>query len=287
MSIPRTFAANSTPPKRRSRKPIALSGRGEAKPAGTMASSAGRAGWLFASLRGFNPSWLPGDAMAATALAAIAIPEQLATARLVGMPPMSGLFAFAAGSLAFAAFGANRFMSVGADSTIAPIMAATLAGIAAAGTAHYAGMVAALALVVGVVLLLASPLRLGWIADLLSIPVTTGFLAGISVHIIVEQLPIILGIESRSGPLIGRLAEIVRQLPRANLYSVAIGLGVLAVSLLAEWLSKRIPGALIGLAVSGFAVWQLDLERHGVSVLGTLSIAPPAMTVSAGAKIPQ
>ena len=218
--------------------------------------------------------------MAATTLAAIAIPEQLATARLVGMPPMSGLFAFAAGSLAFAAFGANRFMSVGADSTIAPIMAATLAGIAAAGTAHYAGMVAALALVVGVVLLLASPLRLGWIADLLSIPVTTGFLAGISVHIIVEQLPIILGIESRSGPLIGRLAEIVRQLPRANLYSVAIGLGVLAVSLLAEWLSKRIPGALIGLAVSGFAVWQLDLERHGVSVLGTLSIAPPAMTLT-------
>ena len=139
-----------------------------------MASSAGQVGWLFASLRGFNPSWLPGDAMAATTLAAIAIPEQLATARLVGMPPMSGLFAFAAGSVAFAVFGANRFMSVGADSTIAPIMAATLAGIAAAGTAHHAGMVAALALLVGVVLLLARPLRLGWIADLLSIPGTTG-----------------------------------------------------------------------------------------------------------------
>ena len=90
------------------------------------------------------------------------------------MPPMSGLSAFAAGSLAFAAFGANRFMSVGADSTIAPIMAVTLAGIGAAGTAHYAGMVAALALLIGVVLLLASPVRLGWIADLLSIPVTTG-----------------------------------------------------------------------------------------------------------------
>jgi MFS superfamily sulfate permease-like transporter len=216
---------------------------------------------LFASLRDFKPSWLPGDAMAAMTLAAIAIPEQLATARLVGMPPMSGLFAFAAGSLAFAAFGANRFMSVGADSTIAPIMAATLAGIAAAGTAHYAGMVAALALLVGVVLLLASPLRLGWIADLLSIPVTTGFLAGISVHIIVGQLPAILGIDSPSGPLMGRLAEIVRQMPRANPYSVAIGLGVLAVSLAAEWLSKRIPGALIGLAASGFAVWRLGAGR--------------------------
>ena len=110
-----------------------------------MASPARRVGWLFPSLRGFSASWLPGDAIAAMTLAAIAIPEQLATARLAGMPPMSGVFAFAAGSLAFAAFGANRFMSVGADSTIAPIIAATLGGLAAAGTAHYAGMSAALA----------------------------------------------------------------------------------------------------------------------------------------------
>ena len=245
-----------------------------------MANSAGQVGWLFASLRGFNASWLPGDAVAAMTLAAIAIPEQLATARLVGMPPMSGLFAFAAGSLAFAAFGANRFMSVGADSTIAPIMAATLAGVAATGTAHYAGMVAVLALLIGVVLLLASPLRLGWIADLLSIPVTTGFLAGISVHIIVGQLPAILGIDAPSGPLIGRLAEIMRQLPYANPYTAAIALGVLVVSLVAEWLSARIPGALIGLAASGLAVWQLNLERHGVSVLGALPIAPPAITLT-------
>ena len=213
-------------------------------------------------------------------LAAIAIPEQLATARLVGMPPMSGLFAFAAGSLAFAAFGANRLMSVGADSTIAPIMAATLAGIAAAGTAHYAGVAATLALLVGVVLLLTSPLRLGWVADLLSIPVTTGFLAGISVHIIVGQLPTILGVNAPPGDLIVQLAKIVQELPHANPYPVAIALGVLGVSLVAEQLNRRIPGALIGLAASGFAVWQLALERHGVSVLGALPIAPPAMTLA-------
>src|SRR5215831_17944583 len=78
--------------------------------------------WLFSSLRDYSRSWLPGDAIAAVTLAAIAIPEQLATAHLAGMPPMAGLLAFAAGSLAFAAFGASRFLSVGADSTIAPIM---------------------------------------------------------------------------------------------------------------------------------------------------------------------
>lgn len=248
--------------------------------AAVMARLQGREDWLFASLRGFSPAWLPGDAVAAMTLAAIAIPEQLATARLVGMSPMSGLFAFAAGSLAFAAFGVNRVMSVGADSTIAPIMAATLGGIAAAGTTHYAGIAAALALQVGLVLLLTRALRLGWVADLLSIPMTTGFLAGISIHIIVGQLPTILGIAPPSGNPIQQLAAIAQQLPHAAPIPVAVGLGVLVVTLLAERLDKRIPGALIGLAASGLAVWRLDLIHHGVSTLGALKLAPPAMSLA-------
>ena len=219
-----------------------------------MSGSSGRSAWLFPSLRGFSPSWLPGDAIAAVTLAAIAIPEQLATARLVGMPPMAGLFAFAAGSFAFAAFGANRFMSVGANSTIAPIMASALAAMATAGTAHYSGLAAVLALLIGAVLLAAGVLRIGWLADLLSIPVTTGFLAGISVHIIVGQLPVLLGIDAPHGPVIIRLTEILRQLPHANLYPVVIGIGVLAGALLAEQISARVPGALIGLLASGLGL---------------------------------
>jgi sulfate permease, SulP family len=245
-----------------------------------MARSAARFGWLFSSLHGFNASWLPADAVAAMTLAAIAIPEQLATARLVGMPPMTGMLAFAAGTLAFAAFGSNRVMSVGADSTIAPIMAASLANLAALGSADYASMAAALALLVGVLLLLTRPLRLAWIADLLSIPVTTGFLAGISVHIIVGQIPTLLGIDVPLPSPTGRLAEILRQLPHANPYSIAVGLGVLGVGLLAEGLDARIPGALIGLAASALGVWYFDLEHHGVSVLGRLPIATPAVSLN-------
>ena len=96
------------------------------------------AGWFFASLRGYRVGRLPRDLVAGLMLAAIAIPGQLATARLAGMPPEAGLYAFAAGSLAFAAFGANRFMSVAADSTIAPIFAGGLSAVAVAGTPHYA-----------------------------------------------------------------------------------------------------------------------------------------------------
>src|SRR5260370_24960615 len=108
--------------------------------------------WLFASLRGYRIGWLPGDLVAGLMLAAIAIPGQLATARLAGMPPETGLYAFAPRSLAFAAFGANRFMSVQADSTIAPIFAGPLASMAVAGPLPYAPLATLRPLMVGVVL---------------------------------------------------------------------------------------------------------------------------------------
>lgn len=203
-------------------------------------------------------------------LAAIAIPEQLATARLVGVPPLAGLLAFVAGTLAFAALGANKFMSVGADSTIAPIMAGTLATLAAAGSAQYAAMAAALALLVGLVLLAAGAVRLGWIADLLSIPVTTGFLAGIAVHIIVGQLPGLLGLSPPGGDVIHRLVAIGRELPHANPYSASLGVGVLVVTLVADRMSARIPGALIAFVGAGVAVWALGLADRGTAVLGAL-----------------
>ena len=228
--------------------------------------------WLFASLQNYRTSWLLNDALAALTLAAIAIPEQLATARLVGMPPMAGLLAFAAGSLAFAALGANRFMSVGADLTIAPIMASALAVTAAAGTAQYAGMAAALAMLVGVVLLFAGLIRAGWIADLLSIPVTTGFLAGISVHIIVGQLPDLLGLPAPNGDVLERFTDILRQLPNASPYPAAIGVGVLAVALIADRISRRIPGAFIAFIASGLAVWAFALQQRGIAVMGAVPI---------------
>jgi sulfate permease, SulP family len=89
------------------------------------------AAWFFASLRGYRIGWLPRDCLAGLMLGAVAIPGQLATARLAGMPPETGLYAFAAGSLTFAAFGANRSMSVAADSTIAPIFAGGMVGVGA------------------------------------------------------------------------------------------------------------------------------------------------------------
>src|SRR6202007_1560065 len=121
---------------------------------------------IFRSLASFRASDLPGDLIAGLTLAAIAIPEQMATARLGGFAPQIGFFAFLAGSLGFAAFGSNRFLSCGADSTITPIFAGGLALLAASGSPDYLTLAAALALMVGLFLLAAGIFHLGWISCL-------------------------------------------------------------------------------------------------------------------------
>jgi sulfate permease, SulP family len=231
--------------------------------------------WFFASLRGYQIGWLPRDLVAGLMLAAIAIPGQLATARLAGMPPETGLYAFAAGSLAFAAFGANRFMSVAADSTIAPIFAGALASLAVAGSPHYGELATLLALMVGAILVAVGLFRAGWLATLLSTPVTTGFLAGISIHIIVGELPTLLGIPEPRGHLFSRLGHILGALGNTNPYALALGAGVLAVTLGTAKISSRIPGAFIGLIGAGIAVAVFHLQNRGVNVLGALSVELP------------
>ena len=225
---------------------------------------------LFPSLRAYRPAFLAGDLIAGLTLAAIAIPEQMATARLGGFAPQIGFFAFIAGSLGFAMLGGNRLLSCGADSTITPIFAGGLALLATAGSPEYAALAVALSLMVGLTLVASGLLRLGGIANLLSVPVTVGFLAGIAVHILVSQMPAVLGLPPPDGPMLQRIAVLAQHLSSANRFTVGIGLGVLAVVAACEAVSARIPGALIGLVAATIAVIAAGLERKGVSVVGTV-----------------
>lgn len=215
---------------------------------------------LFPTLRGLTPAMLPGEVMAALMLLAIAVPEQLATARLMGLPPITGLVAFIAGTVAFAAFGQSRALSVGADSTIAPIMAASLTLLALPGSAQYAALAGMLATLTGAILILSRPLRLDWVGDLLSVPVTTGFLAGIAVHIAAGALPPILNLTISAPSLPERLADLLRHLPEADPTTAALGLGVTALSLGADRLGNRVPGPLVALALAAGAVAAFALK---------------------------
>lgn len=225
---------------------------------------------LFGSFRGWRFAFAGRDILVGLTLAAITIPEQMATARLGGFEPQTGFYAFIGATLGFAALGASRVLTVGADSTITPIFAGTLALLAAGGGTSLAAAAVALALLVGLMLILAGCLRLGWVANLLSTPIITGFLAGIAVHIIVSQLPGLFGIAAAGENLPAHVLAILHQLDAINPFTTAIGLGVCLTILIAERIDMRIPGALIGLVLATLAVVLLGLEAKGVAVLGVL-----------------
>jgi sulfate permease, SulP family len=234
---------------------------------------------ILPSLASYRAAFLTRDLVAGLTLVAVAIPEQMATARLGGFSPETGFFAFVAGSLAFALFGDNRVLSCGADSTITPIFAGSLALLAGSGSADYTALAAALALMVGGVLVAGGIFRLGWIADLLSMPVTTGFLVGISVHILFSQLPTILGLPSPGGTMLQRVLALAGHLNAVNPFSLLIGFGVLSVIAVTERIDARIPGALIGLGLATMAVVLLGLESRGVTVVGSVSGGLPRLAI--------
>ena len=154
-----------------------------------MQSAAGITGRLLGARIGavllvawLSSSSMVGDLVAALTLLSIAVPGQLATARLAGMPPITGLYAFVAGTVLFALLGSNPQMSVGADSTVAPLFAVGLAAMAATNSPHYVALVGILAAMVGVFVTLVGVLRFGWLAEFLSAPIISGFLAGVADH---------------------------------------------------------------------------------------------------------
>jgi MFS superfamily sulfate permease-like transporter len=222
--------------------------------------------------------------LAGLTLAAITIPEQMATAKLGGFEPQLGFYAFIGATLGFAAIsfifsGASRILTPGADSTITPVFAASLAALATKGTGVDLASAETLALLVALTLLIAGVLKLGWIADLLSTPIVTGFLAGIALHIVVSQLPDALGLPASKGTLVEEIGALARMLGNTNLWSLAVAAGVLAVILAAEHINPRIPGALIAVLLAMAANLALGLEGRGVPVLGVLPGGGPTITL--------
>ena len=247
--------------------------------------------WVPPTLRGYRATWLSADALAALTLVAVALPSQMATAELAHLPAVAGLYAFVVGSLLYSLIGTKAHLSVGADSTIAPVLAIGVASIAAVGSSDYVTTMAFTALLVGAVLVAVGFLRLGWIAEFLSTPVVTGILAGIAVEIIVLQMPVILGVPGGGATTVERISTIVDQLGQTNGWSVAIATGVLVVIAAAQRIDHRLPGALVGLILSIIAVEVFGLASHGVAILGAVHgglphVALPSATWSQLRRLP-
>ena len=217
----------------------------------------------------------PGQLLAGVTLLAIAIPEQLATSQLAGVAAFTAMIAFIAATLVFVFIGSNPIMSVGADSTIAPLFAVALLRLAPFSSTLYLELAAMTAVVTGLVVMSVGLLRLGWIADFLSLPIVTGFLCGIGVIIIVHQLPSALGVTTGGSSVLQRLTSLSHVLGHVSAWSVAISLGTLLVLLVGEKINSRIPWALGAIGVATVLVGALSLGSHGVKELGAVSAVLP------------
>ena len=215
------------------------------------------------------------EVVAGVTVLAIMIPQQLATSQLADVPAFLAMIAFIVAMLTFLFVGSNPILTVGADSTIAPLFAVALLRVAPAYSTPYLEVVATTAVVTGLVVAAIGWFRLGWLGDFLSLPIITGFLAGIGVIIIVDQLPHVLGVASGGESVGARAASLAHHLTQTNGWSVVIALGTLALILLGERVNPRLPVALV--TILGFTVMAsaLSLSHHGVQDLGAVVAGAP------------
>ncbi|HKH87814.1 MAG TPA: SulP family inorganic anion transporter, partial [Acidimicrobiales bacterium] len=207
-------------------------------------------------------------------------PESMADAKLAAMPPVTGLYAFLAGALGVLLFSTSRQLSVGPDSTIGPMMAVGVGSlVVTTSSPDYSTRIVLLGLLLGVALLAAGAARLGWLADLLSRPVMSGFLSGVGVTVVVGQLHVLLGLPASAGGTVQKFASVAQHLGGVNVATLAVGAAVLAVVLGGERLGPRFPGALLAVIGSLVAVAALGLGDRGVALVGRLPPGLPSLSL--------
>ncbi len=225
---------------------------------------------MFSWIPGYQRAWLRVDVIAGLTVCAILVPEGMAYAELAGMPPETAFYAAPAALLAYAALGSSRQLVVAVSSAIAIMSAATISELAVSGTAEYAALTAALAILAGLVSIAAGVLKLGRIAQFFSESVLLGFVFGLALLISIKQIPKLLGIEAHGESALDLVRDIIPQLRETDLTTLAVGLAGIAALILLERRLPRVPAALVVLLGSIGVSVALGLEARGVHVVGEL-----------------
>ena len=165
---------------------------------------------LVADLEGYRRSWLRGDVLAGVTVAAYLVPQVMAYGALAGLPPVAGLWAIVLPLAVYAFLGSSRQLSVGPESTTALMTATVVAPLAVGDPARYAVLAAGLAVVTGLLCFVAWAARLGFLADLLSMPILVGYMAGVALIMIVGQLEKVTGVPVSGPGFLAELASFVR-----------------------------------------------------------------------------
>lgn len=229
-----------------------------------------------AVLRRYRRAWLRGDLLAGGTVAAYLVPQVMAYASVAGLPPVAGLWAILPALGVYAFLGSSRLLSVGPESTTA-LMTATVVGPLAGGDAErYAALAATLAVVVGVLFALAWLARLGFVADLLSQPVLIGYLAGVALIMMVDQLSKLTGVEVEGEGFGPQLRYFVRHLSEADSATVVFSAAALLFLFALDRFLPRLPGPLLAVVVGTAVVAVFGLQDHGIAVIGEIPAGLPS-----------
>ncbi|MER7980149.1 sulfate permease [Streptomyces sp. NPDC095817] len=232
-------------------------------------------------LRGYQRSWLRGDLLAGLTVAAYLVPQVMAYAGLAGLPPVAGLWAILPALLLYTLLGSSRLLSVGPESTTA-LMTATVVGPLAAGDpGRYAVLAAGLAVVVGLLFLVAWAARLGFLADLLSRPILVGYMTGVALIMIVDQLSKLTGVPTTGSEFFPQLFSFLTHLGEAHLATVVFSAATIAFLFLVPHFSRVLPGPLIALVLGTVLVAVLGLDHHGITVIGDVPSGLPTPVLPA------
>jgi MFS superfamily sulfate permease-like transporter len=229
--------------------------------------------------------WLPQyqradlvpDAIASLTSWAVMVPVALAYASLAGVPPEIGLVTAFGALAAYAVFGTSRQLKVTTSSTMAVMSFALVTPLAGGDASRFIALSAALAFMVGAILVIAGLLRLGFISEFLAKPVVTGFIIGVAITIIVGQLSKILGVPGTSGSVPDQLIALAGEIGQTDPLTLALGLGSMLLMVILRRLAPRLPGGLIAVAVGIILVDALGLDDSGVAVVGPVQTGWPGI----------
>nr|WP_301549522.1 SulP family inorganic anion transporter [Microbacterium invictum] len=217
--------------------------------------------------------------LAGVTLLAIAIPLNIGYAQIAGLPATAGLYALIVPTVIYALVVSSRQLVASPDAAAAALVASSIGGLAAAGSAGYATMALAQAIICGVMFVLLAVFKLGFLANFLSKPILVGFVGGLALDILVSQIAKMLGVHIDSGgEFVEKIGGLITGLPTLNLWSLAISVVGVAILLLGRRLLPFVPWALVVLVLATVVVVVAALDQQGVDVLGEVPAGAPAVT---------
>src|SRR4051794_13530399 len=203
----------------------------------------------FRAVAGYRRAWLVKDLVAGVVLTTLLVPQGMAYAELAGLPTITGLYTTVMCLLAYAVFGPSRILVLGPDSSLGPMIAATILPLVVAGgdPGRAVALASMLALMTAVVMIVAGWARLGFGADLLSQPTMIGYMNGLALTILVGQLPKLFGFSVDADGLIGEVAAFVRGVAGGEVVpaAAAVGLGGIVVILAFQRWWPKVPAVLV------------------------------------------